>query len=98
MRFLLGQAHFASKGYDVACVAGNARNTRNIITFARAAGASVQIIHKPCEFASPHGEIACLLGNILLYGMCYNGLYGIVCYNELCMTSAKIVSLLSDSV
>jgi hypothetical protein len=49
IRFLLGQAYFAGLfGYGVACVAGNARNTRNTIPFARAAGASVQIIHKPC--------------------------------------------------
>jgi hypothetical protein len=34
-------------------LAGIARQTRNTLTFARAAGASVQIIHKPCFEGKP---------------------------------------------
>ncbi|HXR66298.1 MAG TPA: hypothetical protein VN729_10260 [Ktedonobacteraceae bacterium] len=45
--FLLAQAPFAGLfGVCIACVAGIASNTGNTYTFVRAAGASVQIIHK----------------------------------------------------
>jgi len=43
LRFRVSQAHFAGfSGCDGGCVAGIARNTSTITTFALAAGASMQ--------------------------------------------------------